>query len=161
MMADAMHDTALDHAPVRVLAPLVFAAEFAIGALIQGRVPLSVPHGAYRWFAGAAPVAAGLAIGASALAVMRRAGTSPNPHVATSALVEAGPYRFTRNPMYLSMVLIFAGLACLLLEPWALFLLPFAVIVVDRWVIRPEERYLAAKFGEPYAGYMRRVRRWI
>jgi protein-S-isoprenylcysteine O-methyltransferase Ste14 len=156
-----MSETALDHAPVRVFAPIIFAVEFAIGAFIQTWWPLRAPHGSYRWLAGAAPVATGFAIGFSALATMRRAGTSPNPHVATTALVEAGPFRFTRNPMYVGMVLIFLGLAVLLRSTWSAVLLPLAAIAVDRWVIRPEERYLAQLFGEPYVAYMRRVRRWV
>jgi protein-S-isoprenylcysteine O-methyltransferase Ste14 len=92
---------------------------------------------------------------------MSRAGTSPNPHVASTALVETGPFRLSRNPLYVSMVLVFCGLACLLRTPWALVLMPLAIAAVQVWVIVPEELYLAQRFGDGYAAYRARVRRWI
>ena len=156
-----MTENALDHAPVKVFAPVVFAAEFVIGALLQTRFPLPAPSGALRWSAGAALVALGLAFGLTARALMVRAGTSPNPHVASQALVDSGPFRLSRNPLYVSMVLVFCGLACLLRTTWALVLMPLAIVAVHAWVILPEERYLAQRFGDTYAAYRARVRRWL
>jgi protein-S-isoprenylcysteine O-methyltransferase Ste14 len=75
--------------------------------------------------------------------------------------VDRGPYRFTRNPMYLAMAVAYAGIAMLLNSVWALGMLPAVVAVVDRFVIPREERYLRAKFGETYVRYCSRVRRWI
>jgi protein-S-isoprenylcysteine O-methyltransferase Ste14 len=79
----------------------------------------------------------------------------------TTTIVEKGPYRFTRNPMYLAMSCAYLGLALVLNNLWALVLLPFVVLVVDRFVIRREESYLTAKFGDPYREYCARVRRWL
>ena len=70
-----------------------------------------------------------------------------------------GPYRFTRNPMYLGLVFILAGLVLLANALWPLILLP--VVIVRRAVIDREERYLTAKFGEEYLRYLARVRRWL
>ena len=156
-----MTTEAPDHAQVRVIAPLAFALAFCVGASLKLVIPLPALSGAARWGVGFALLAPALLIGASALFAMRRAGTSPNPHAASTALVEAGPFGFTRNPMYVSMVLASAAFAVLLRVTGALLALPLAVIAVEAWVIRPEERYLAQRFGESYAGYMRRVRRWI
>jgi protein-S-isoprenylcysteine O-methyltransferase Ste14 len=156
-----MNTTALDHAPVRVFAPLVFAGEFVIGALLQSRAPLAAPAGALRWSLGLALIALGLAFGLTARSLMSRAGTSPNPLVPSTALVETGPFRLSRNPLYVSMVLVFGGLAFLLRTPWALVLMPVAIAVVQVWAIVPEERYLAERFGDAYAAYRARVRRWI
>lgn len=152
---------ALEHAPVRVVAPILFAAEYVIGALLGYVRPLPAPGSPARWIAGIALIAPALAIGIASLATMNRAGTSPNPHVASAALVERGPYRVTRNPMYVSMVLIFAGISLMFRATWSLVLLPLAVVAVDRWVIVPEERYLMQRFGDAYAQYRARVRRWI
>ena len=79
----------------------------------------------------------------------------------TTAIVSDGVYRFTRNPMYVSMVAVYVGIALLIRAPWALVLLPLVVLLVDRLVIAKEERYLRGKFGETYTNYCSRVRRWI
>lgn len=107
-----------------------------------------------------------LAIGGSVLLVgfvraFRRSGTAIGPYSETTALVTCGPYRLTRNPGYLGMALVSAGIALLADAPWALLPLAVAVLVIDRGVIAREERYLEACFGEEYRRYRARVRRWI
>nr|MBA2578847.1 isoprenylcysteine carboxylmethyltransferase family protein [Euzebyaceae bacterium] len=79
----------------------------------------------------------------------------------TTALVAAGPYRFTRNPMYLGLSAGTAGVALITGNPWVLALLVPAVGVADAAFIRPEERYLERTFGDAYRAYRTRVRRWI
>ena len=79
----------------------------------------------------------------------------------TTALAVGGPYRFTRNPMYLGLVFITAGLALLANALWPLILLPVVIVILRRAVIDREERYLTAKFGEEYLQYKARVRRWL
>ena len=71
------------------------------------------------------------------------------------------PYRFTRNPMYLGLVFVTAGLALLANALWPLILLPVVIVILRRAVIDREERYLTAKFGEEYLQYKARVRRWF
>lgn len=70
-------------------------------------------------------------------------------------------YRFTRNPMYVGMCIAYIGLTLVANSVWPIVALPFAVVVVDRYVMRREERYLSAQFGEQYEQYRRRVRRWV
>ncbi|MBV8230410.1 MAG: isoprenylcysteine carboxylmethyltransferase family protein [Planctomycetaceae bacterium] len=94
-----------------------------------------------------------------AVATFRRLGTTPNPAGPTTALAVGGPYRFTRNPMYLGLVFLMAGLEFLANALWPLVLLP--VVIVRRAVIDREERYLTAEFGEEYLRYKARVRRWL
>jgi protein-S-isoprenylcysteine O-methyltransferase Ste14 len=106
-------------------------------------------------------VSAWLVLAVSAIAVFRRAGTTPNPTGDVSAFVTAGPFRWTRNPMYLGLVLAQAGGAFLLGNGWMLILLPLLVLVLDRVVIAGEERYLEAKYGAAYNEYRHRVRRWL
>jgi protein-S-isoprenylcysteine O-methyltransferase Ste14 len=91
----------------------------------------------------------------------RRAGTSMIVTNPTTAMVTSGPYRFTRNPMYLGMAFLYIALALAFGVIWALIVLPAVIVAVDRLVIAREEPYLEAKFGDRYRAYKRRVRRWL
>lgn len=105
----------------------------------------------------------GAAIGVAGMLGFRRAGTTANPMKPerVSALVTGGIYRFTRNPMYLSLLLLLAAWAVFLASGWAL-LGPLAfVLYIGRFQIVPEERALSAMFGADYAAYQSRVRRWL
>ena len=103
----------------------------------------------------------GLGIEGWAIGLFRRARTAPEPWKPTTALVTAGVYRFTRNPIYLGFAVTCLALAVGLDSPLAiLFLLP-CLVVVDRFVIQREERYLASLFGDAYDAYRSRVRRWL
>jgi len=102
-----------------------------------------------------------LALDIWAVATFRRLGTTPNPAGPTTALAVGGPYRFTRNPMYLGLVFLMAGLAFLANALWPLVLLPVVIVIVRRAVIDREERDLTAEFGEEYLRYKARVRRWL
>jgi protein-S-isoprenylcysteine O-methyltransferase Ste14 len=103
----------------------------------------------------------GLAVELWAIGAFRRRRTAVQPWKPSTALVADGPYRFSRNPIYLGFAVTHLGLA-LALNSWlALALLIPCLVVVDRGVIAREERYLAAKFGAPYDVYRARVRRWL
>lgn len=91
----------------------------------------------------------------------RRAGTNVPSWQPSTALVTGGPYRFSRNPIYLAQTLIYLGLACGYGSAWPLALLPAVLIVMHHGVIRREERYLAARFGAAYRAYSASVRRWL
>jgi protein-S-isoprenylcysteine O-methyltransferase Ste14 len=75
--------------------------------------------------------------------------------------VAEGPYRFTRNPIYLGFTLVYGGVTALANSPWGALLLPFVLVLMQRGVIQREERYLERVFGEEYLQYKTRVRRWI
>ena len=105
----------------------------------------------------------GIAVAAAGAVSFRSAGTTVNPlrPETTSSLVRSGAYRFTRNPMYLGMLLILLAWAAWLASAWA-FIGPIAfVLYMNRFQIAPEERVLAAKFGAEYDVYRRGVRRWL
>ena len=104
---------------------------------------------------------AGLAIGLSANMRFTRADTDVKPWKASSTIVREGAFRFTRNPMYLGMALLYVGLAFGLASISALVLLPILLLVIQTQVIAREERYLEAKFGDEYRSYKAAVRRWI
>jgi protein-S-isoprenylcysteine O-methyltransferase Ste14 len=92
---------------------------------------------------------------------MRRAHTNVDPTQPATALVVEGPFMLTRNPLYLSLTLLYTGITILVNTLWAMLLLP-VILVVMRWgVIDREERYLERKFGERYLRYKASVHRWI
>ena len=92
---------------------------------------------------------------------MRRAGTSERTSVPTTALVTTGPFRFSRNPLYVALTLAYLGIAVAAQSLWALALLIVVLIVMQQGVIGREERYLERPFGADYLRYKERVRRWI
>ena len=152
----------LEH-PRLVVNPFVIYLGFlALAALLQFVVPLPVfiSLKAAR-IAGAGIMIVSFIFGLPALRLMFKAGTSPNPGRPTTALVLAGPYRFTRNPMYLGLACIYAGLIVFLRLPWGLLFLPLLVWLITAWVIRPEEQYLQKQFGDEYTRFKEAVRRWI
>jgi protein-S-isoprenylcysteine O-methyltransferase Ste14 len=105
----------------------------------------------------------GVVIGFAAMGSFRRAKTTMNPTKpsATASLVTRGVFRFTRNPMYLSLVLYLVAWAVYLSNRVALLLVPVFVLYVNQFQIKPEERALSALFGPEYASYQARVRRWL
>jgi protein-S-isoprenylcysteine O-methyltransferase Ste14 len=92
---------------------------------------------------------------------MRGADTTLDVDKPVSSLVEDGPFRYSRNPGYLSLTMLYAGIAILRNALWAILLLPLVLYVMKREVIEREERYLQRTFGEEYLAYKRRVRRWV
>ena len=83
------------------------------------------------------------------------------PGQATRAMIEEGPYRLSRNPLYVGLLALYLGLALLAPTFWGRVLFPAAVLLVLWGAIRPEERFLQERFGAPYDDYTRRVRRWL
>jgi protein-S-isoprenylcysteine O-methyltransferase Ste14 len=101
------------------------------------------------------------AVAAGAIGRFRRAGTAAEPWRPSTALVTGGVYRFTRNPMYLAMVLLHLGLALAVDSAVALALLPSLLALVQAGVVLREERYLERRFGDEYRRYRASVRRWL
>jgi protein-S-isoprenylcysteine O-methyltransferase Ste14 len=97
----------------------------------------------------------------SAEAAMKRAGTDPRPAHPSIAIVTDGPFRWTRNPMYLGTTGLYLGVTLLVNALWPLALLVPLFLVLHWGVVLREERYLEAKFGEPYQVYCAQVRRWV
>ncbi len=120
-------------------------------------VPISIPR---AWVAGGL-FALGVALAVWAIVNIRKAGTQFDVHKPTTAIVENGPYRFTRNPIYLGMFLGQTGIAIGFDNLWVLAMLVPFYFVVRHGVVAREEAYLERKFGAVYRGYKSRVRRWL
>ena len=129
----------------------------AAGYFCQVRFPAVAP-----WFwVGIGLIFAALANAMLAILSLRRARTAVDPRHPTTAIVASGPFRYTRNPLYLSLVGLFIGLsACMDSLTMLSFVIPF-VLVLTHGVIVREEHYLAIKFGQEYRDYRNKVRRWL
>jgi protein-S-isoprenylcysteine O-methyltransferase Ste14 len=141
--------------------PLIFLAGLALGFGLEALLPGSSVPAAVQWIAGPLLVLAGLVLLAGFERAFKRRGTAVEPWKPTTAIVTSGPYRFTRNPGYLGMALVYVGIALLASAFWVLLPLPVVLAVIDTGVIRREETYLERKFGSEYVDYRRTVRRWI
>jgi protein-S-isoprenylcysteine O-methyltransferase Ste14 len=141
--------------------PLIYAGALATGLLANGRYPISFLPSKLARALGLSLVVVGCLLGLWGDRALRGAGTSVDPREPVTALVVGGPYRFTRNPLYLSITLVYAGISAFANALWALLLLPLVLSVMRRGVIEREERYLERKFGGEYLNYKERVRRWI
>jgi protein-S-isoprenylcysteine O-methyltransferase Ste14 len=156
-----MTDTA-DTAQVVVRPPLAWLIAVLAALALDWLMPLPfMPAALPAVWIGAAVFAVALALLASAIATVTRAGSNVPTNRPTTALVESGPYRHTRNPIYLGMFVALVGLAIAVDTLWLVAaLVPFA-LVIRHGVVAREEAYLERKFGERYRAYRARVRRWL
>jgi protein-S-isoprenylcysteine O-methyltransferase Ste14 len=156
-----MDDTA-DTANVIIHPPLAWGLAIIVGLALDWLVqlPFMPVHLPFHWI-GAGIFVLAIALGMSALVTMTGTGSNIPTNRPTTTIVEHGPYRVTRNPIYLGMFLGQVGLAIAFNSVWLLVtLVPFA-LVIRYGVVAREEAYLAHKFGDVYQGYCSRVRRWL
>ncbi|HUE78823.1 MAG TPA: isoprenylcysteine carboxylmethyltransferase family protein [Sphingomicrobium sp.] len=159
-----------DSPRVRFPPPLIYLGALLLGVgfdeLIGARAGLARLHGLglvaeVRIWPAIAALSTGVVIALLATGSFRRAGTDVKPWRSSTTLVTDGPFRWTRNPMYLGMSLIYIGLALAADSLAALLLLVPVLIIIQTQVIVREERYLEGKFGDEYRAYKARVRRWL
>lgn len=142
--------------PVSLAAPILLG--LAVGAWRPFHTGLSAPM---REAAGAILVGSFVLLNGSTYLTMARARTGVLPGQPAEVLLTTGAFRFTRNPLYIGLTLLDIALALWFDSAWALLLLPAGLCALHYGAVLPEERYLAAKFGDAYAEYRRRVRRWV
>jgi protein-S-isoprenylcysteine O-methyltransferase Ste14 len=146
---------------VRVPPPLWVALVVAGGLVLERVVSLPDFSGRATRVVAAGLLAAWLLLLVLSLRELRRSGTTVRPDRPASALVTSGPYAKTRNPLYLGLTLLQAAAGLWFGSLWVLLLIPVTVVLLTRFAILPEERYLEATFGEAYRQYRSRVRRWL
>lgn len=139
---------------------LAIALLMWVTSILFGYIPIPLN---YRLGASLALLVIGQGISISGIVAFRRVKTTLNPLKPgnSTALVTGGIYRFTRNPMYLGLLLTLMGWLAFIASPPALVFLFFYVVYINRFQIDPEERTLSSLFGEDYAAYKTRVRRWV
>jgi protein-S-isoprenylcysteine O-methyltransferase Ste14 len=151
-----------DHAEVRVLPPLLFAVSTLLGVglgfVCELRFATQAP---WRVPLGLALLALGVVPGVWAMLWMRRTRQHPDPRRPTPELIVGGPFRFSRNPIYLGLALLQAGIGLSTGNLWILLLLAPTLWILQREVIEKEEAYLERKFGDAFRVYQGSVRRWL
>ena len=156
------NDGTADTAQVIIRPPLAWGLAIIAGLALGWLAPLPfLPAGTPAGWLGGIVIILALALGFWAVVTMTRAGSNVPTNRPTTTIVESGPYRFTRNPIYLGMFLVLIGLAIAIDDLWLLVtLVPFA-LVIRYGVVAREEAYLERKFGDVYRAYRSRVRRWL
>ena len=156
-----MKDTLPDNPGVIAPPPLIYTAGLLVGLILNLLFPRKFLPRRTGWTLGLMCIGLGSFIIQAAFREMRVAHTNVDPREPATTIVTAGPFQYTRNPLYLSLALIYAGVTFLFNALWAFLLLPVVLMVMIYGVIRREERYLERKFGEQYLSYKARVRRWF
>jgi protein-S-isoprenylcysteine O-methyltransferase Ste14 len=154
-------DDERDNAGVVAPPPLIYLGALVLGLLLSRRFPVPFLTRGMSRTIGWPLLGSGVSLMGWFFLTMRRAGTPIDPREPTSSLVTDGPFRYTRNPAYLALAMIYVGIASLANALWAILLLPATLLAIQRGVIEREERYLERRFGEEYPRYKAQVRRWI
>ena len=148
-------------AQVRLIPPVVYFTPFALMWALQQWRPWTIPSGAATNIAGLALIASGIFLMLCSFVTLTRANTTVIPWQQVSAIVATGPFRFSRNPIYLADAITYLGGSLAIHSWWPLLVVPGIVLVIRRKVIDREERYLTEHFGDAYREYQLRVRRWL
>jgi protein-S-isoprenylcysteine O-methyltransferase Ste14 len=150
-----------DNPGVRIPPPLFYAAAVVGGWLLDRRWSLPIGAALVRTVLAWILFASFLLLMGSAIGSFQRKRTSFLPFRPASSLVIAGPYFYTRNPMYLGATALVVALGFWLNTWWPIVLLVPTLLIIQRYVIGREERYMRRRFGAEYDAYTRKVRRWI
>jgi len=154
-----------DAAAVKFPPPLIPVIVILLGVGLKYvwalELGVELPTPGRYWAGGAIVVVSMSVLGAWPVLMFRSSGQSVIPWTETPKIIAQGPYRLTRNPMYLQMVLVCLGFAVILSNLWILILTPVCVLILNRSAIKPEEAYLEKKFGDSYLEYKKKARRWL
>jgi protein-S-isoprenylcysteine O-methyltransferase Ste14 len=141
--------------------PLIFLSGLILGGIVSWFYPVQMLNSGFAVILGNLLFLVGIAVIAIIYLQMKRAKTNIEPWKPTTKILDTGFYGFSRNPIYLGMILIYLGITCFFNFVWFLSFLPIVLLVIHFGVIFREEKYLEEKFGEDYLDYKKRVRRWI
>jgi len=156
-----VNGTTTDNPGVIVRPPLLYGTMLIAGLVLRWFWPMPIfGHALARWL-GLVPVLLGLAIAIPGRRALQAAGTNVDPSRPTTAIVTSGPFRFSRNPLYVGLTLLYVGLTLVFNTWWGLILLIPILVIMHRGVVLREERYLEQKFGDPYRQYCARVARYL
>lgn len=158
---DAQPDAQPDAPDVLTFPPVIFIIFYAMGYVTDRAFPTDLATRDIRYTIGGVLIAISVALAAWAVTRFIRAKTHVDVRRPATALVTDGPYRLSRNPMYLALTLFYAGFAVAFSMPITLALLIPCLALLHYGIISREERYLERKFGDEYRDYKTRVRRWF
>jgi len=148
-------------APVRLIPPVVYFGPFGLMWALSWWRPWTIPGGGALTLLGLVLVLSGIALTLWSVVTLTRAHTTFIPWDQVTSMVSTGPFRFSRNPIYLADAIAYLGGSLLIHSFWPLVVLPVVLWVMRSQVIDREERYLTERFGDTYREYQLRVRRWL
>lgn len=150
-----------DNPGIKVPPPLIYLLPLVLGLLLDRRVRVPfLPRDVVR-MVGWPLIGGGVLLGGWFRKTMSDCDAPVRTDRPVPQLTTEGPFRYSRNPAYLGLAMIYAGIAALRNSLWAILFLPLVLVVIQREVIGREERYLERAFGEEYLAYQARVRRWM
>lgn len=150
-----------DSARVQFPPPVAVLLTILLGWLLHWLAPIPVFAEPFKWYLGGALAVFGGLLVLTCVGLFKRSQTAIPPWEPTSHLVTSGPYRFTRNPIYLGMIVFATGAAVMINGLLCLATVSLLWVFLNFYVIPHEERYLASKIGAPYDEFRTRVRRWF
>jgi len=150
-----------DHASVKIHPPVLLLIHLLVAFALNWSLPLSDTFPKLLEWAGYGLVLTGLGFAFRAMGQFRNAHTTLDPHGSVSAVVTDGPYRISRNPIYLGLLCALIGLPLVMGSYWGALISPVFVMGMNQLVIKHEEAYLEEKFKDVYTSYKSRVRRWL
>lgn len=153
-----------DGVDVVVRPPILFFAFLILGVALRFTIKLEIfsePDVDYGYIAGGLLIISGVLLISWAVRTFKEAGETPHHGKSIHKIIASGPFKFTRNPMYLSLISIYIGLSIIINTYWLLLLLPIMFIILHYGVILREEKYLEGEFKEEYISYKSKVRRWF
>ncbi len=156
-----MSPSEVDRPDVVARPPLVYLAAMVAGLVLEMAWPSSLFSATPRVVAGLALLVAGSALMALGIREFRKAETHYRTDRPATTVITTGPFRYSRNPLYVSLALAYAGVALLIDSAWVLAMLVPTLFIIRYGVIAREETYLEEKFGESYRRYRDSVRRWV
>ncbi len=159
-----MTENTQDNPGVIAPPPFIYLGGLALGLILHRLLPLKYLPRTVRGIGltlGSTGISMGLTVLITGFRQMNKAQTNINPTHPATTIVTEGPFRFTRNPLYLGMTLIYVGITFLVNSSWMIIILPGVLSLMNIGVIAREERYLEGKFGAQYLDYKQRVRRWL
>lgn len=150
------------HGPnIRLHPPIIYAISILSGIGLDNTWRLPMPYGIHGTLYGGITLGIMFLIAGWSLFRFNHAGTDVRPDKPDNALITSGPYRYTRNPLYIALTLVQVSVALWYNNLWILLLVVPSLIVITRYAIAREERYLEKLFGQQYLDYKQRVRRWL
>ncbi len=154
-------NTDTDHSNAIVIPPLLYLGFFALGSLLDFFLPQPLLPDLPQYLVGGGMIACSLVIITLVLPRFRKSETTFSVHGPSTSIITTGPYRFSRNPAYVSLTLLYLGLAVVIDSIWIAGLVVPVLVILRFGVIAREEKYLERKFGADYLDYKNSVRRWL
>jgi protein-S-isoprenylcysteine O-methyltransferase Ste14 len=156
-----MSEMQRDHARVKIHPPILLLIHIFAAFLLNWLFPLPAAFPKILVWVGYLLVVVGIGLAFSAAGRFLKARTTLDPHGSVAEIVTSGPYRFSRNPIYLGFVCLLIGFPFIFRTYWGLILSPVFMISLYQLVIKQEESYLEKKFGDSYTSYKSQVGRWL